>query len=102
MKPALSAEEWAEYNNPVVFTDQHVESGCCSCDLGDRHSLAARCLRGQEYGFTREMATVMRFMASMSMQQSLRIHGLPSTWPTTGQFFSDVADRIEALLPPEG
>ena len=90
IEPALSAEEWAEYNNPVVFTDQHVESGCCSCDLGDRHSLAARCLHGQEYGFTWDML------------RALGDNGHYNQTAEDHELAMRALANIEALLPPEG
>lgn len=98
MKPALSAEEWREVllDGPPVHAHHSVHEE-------DKHYVAALCLYGQEFGFTREMALVIRQHAQFYDLTALRIKGkdVPGL-PTVGSVFSAVADRIEALLPPEG
>ena len=93
MKPALTVLEWVEIKT----------SGCVECYTLDkkipidkftepedvsRHGLAALCLHEQEFGFTREDVELIRTVA----------------WRVPFAPWNDVlniADRIEALLPPE-
>jgi hypothetical protein len=86
MKPALSAEEWAEVVEDVRYGDMP-----CLAGVGeeDKHFHAAMALYGQEYGFTREDVYLC---AGMLHQPSD-----PELWIKLGA----LADRIEALLPPE-
>jgi hypothetical protein len=113
MKPALTPEEWRkEYLNRY---DEGSDSGCypdgskaergwtvmrgagqvfvgvadkdapCMVGLGPtvNHAMAALCLHDQPFGFTREDVWELRY---------LQFHH---------KELQDLADRIEALLPPE-
>jgi hypothetical protein len=102
IKPALTPEEWArkraERPQPkepgyVVVTpyvedrhwgisvSSHYSNASVNKDL--RHALAALCLHGQAYGFTREDVAALE-------RVQLEVGGLQS-----------LIDRLEALLPPE-
>jgi len=107
IKPALSPEEWAEHlatgkikEEPSggyadfdwgVIVDVHYP------DIGEidetrlRHSLAARLLNGQPYGFIRE---------DVELLEEAAIQGRTTTDGPDPQFW-DLATRIQALLPPE-
>lgn len=54
---------------------------------GTPHQIAAGCLYGQPFGFTRYDVTLLRHAADFAQPRHPELHGL--------------ADRIEALLPPE-
>ena len=58
------------------------------------HPLAAFCLHGQPFGFTREDAACHRGYAS-----ALRKEGGPTS--AIESWHASMADRIEALLPPD-
>jgi len=102
MKPALTRDEWADPNGRLdngggVFpyvTDSGDISLCCDdsyyhgeLDAADRHALAALCLHDQPFGFTREDVEFLRDMAS--------------EWASEEYEYLNLADRIDALLPPE-
>ena len=88
-EPALTAEEWARMPDVAGSTPR--------TDLPlyfpSRHGIAAVNLSGQPFGFTREDVTYLR-----SVGEVLRgkVFG-----PVSGLHVDDIADRIEALLPPE-
>ena len=130
MKPALNAEEWADPNKAMAYRDGSCfigeYEGVIHVDCDDsyygatwtpetRHAAAAVCLHGQEYGFTREDVRRHRAMAG-GARETLEKHKNP---PTSGaaclawqraidhgheriEWHESMADRIEALLPPEG
>ena len=70
---------------------------------GDRHALAALCLHEQPFGFTREDVEVLRVAAPQHGE------GCSATdlWPGPCDcgieegLLNSMADRIEALLPPD-
>ena len=99
IKPALNAEEWAEWlkspaaNSRSPFMAEqawgamfgsHADSG-----KSLRHAHGAIALHGQPFGFTREMV------------RELRLLGHPSQHHEGIALACDAIDRIEALLPPE-
>ncbi len=97
MKPALSAEEWLcrhTRRDGCEFWISH-DGGEVVLDRSrpgvttpeDRHALAAFCLDGQPFGFTREDAELVRIASGEVSDRYRRLQGL--------------AERIEALLPPE-
>ena len=101
VRPALTPEEWAD---EVVSRDvgtnfemvEHVERGRAVhmdgwVSGGDLHALAALCLHGQPFGFTREDVRLLHFVM---MQFTPETDG----WDDD---LTSLADRIEALLPPE-
>jgi hypothetical protein len=93
IKPALTAEDWKsqlEWINgghrgmpPLV-----VES------IIDAHVDAALALYGQPFGFTREDVGILREAAK-------RIERERNPYIMFPENLSSLADRIEALLPPE-
>ena len=116
MKPALTPEEWGRVpekpfpskarilDRGRVVTAAYVKGKPTQVELvasGDYAALAALCLHGQPFGFTREMVTLLRIKARHET-----IHGVYTSAQADpylpGVLIDMVADRIEALLPPEG
>ncbi len=106
MKPALTPDEWAggetawpivalqtTKDGPVRVWDGITEAESESVEVPDkyRHALAALCLHDQLFGFTREDVEWLRLMV-LDMKD-LRA-------PANARKSADLADRIEALLPP--
>ena len=98
--PAMSAEEWARLDQGELYVSPHpmggerafwfrFDSGCASEELQDPHGVAALCLHGQPFGFTR--GDVLLCRGNLEHPDSHEI------WTK----LADLADRIEALLPPE-
>lgn len=98
VQPALTPEEWARVR---AFGDEAVFSVSGPGDAEGWgqpalrrqgapgiHALAALCLHGQPFGFTREDARTLRECVE---------HDKPCDIPR----LLHLADRIEALLPPE-
>ena len=119
IKPALTAEEWARvfarnaYDDPyteiagynvrlnrgdyysleVVDTDGWYYTHELTFYGGERQQLAALCFHGQPFGFTRQDVKVLRgAQSALNFECMDRGFDRPCT----------LADRIEALLPPEG
>jgi len=85
VQPALTAKEW------VAFLPRDARRSAMGADdPAERHALAARALYGQPFGFTREDVWVLRGAALKERPYMTRYAEL-----------NDLADRIEALLPPE-
>lgn len=107
IKPALTAEEWAageayrrtgesKYSGDQWVSLLHDGQAAISTGYSDIrvtpkafHVLAALCLHGQPFGFTREDVEMLRKEANRWS------HG------DAGAAVETLADRIEALLPPE-
>ena len=85
IEPALTAEEWAE--GAVIY-----ENLTDALGIGRRHSTAALCLHGQPFGFTWEDVAVLRDIAAPDIGTPLE---------GDARALTSLADRIEALLPPE-
>lgn len=98
MKPALTAEEW-EKNNQVPVGKDGIMCGCYIWDE-DKHAMAARCLRDQPFGFTREDVEMCR---RFDVMMNFKAVSNGEAWLTIDamEYFKDLASRIEALLPPE-
>lgn len=103
MKPALTAKDWADKmfeatlaptcEATVIVRDVDVFIGSAdgACFRGaDRHALAAIALYDQPYGFTREDVNFVHYLADLTHDETNR------------KGAQELADRIEALLPPEG
>ena len=109
IKPALPEREWAFTHQLVVgehlsgklgrdgrlivaFPRRgHLDTEAyCADDI--RHALAALCLHDQPFGFTREDVDLVSCEAMNSQDNGN---------PTEAGMFQSLADRIEALLPPE-
>lgn len=122
MKPALTAEEWdsgyeskdltvsLRSNNRLGVSAHSYPLGGTLGDPRDIHALAALCLHGQPFGFTREDVVRHRNVAE-SIRMSLELQGPAATWDFPREeidskarhaaWHDSMADRIEALLPPE-
>ena len=96
VKPAMTGEEWAKKQidgfsvSLVLDNDGELKLWIAAREPGGfivisrRDALAALCLHGEPFGFTREDVERLRYLARFE-------DGLDT-----------IADRIEALLPPEG
>ena len=106
IKPALTPEEWPEVPERRVWvrTIGHggdeitpiVEGGVVNgyaVATHARHALAARCLHGQPFGFTREDVDALRTMVSAYRKRFGDAELIDR--------LASLAARIEALLPPE-
>lgn len=92
IKPALTADQWA--GKGIAIDGEpgwHNTHGEESVPSGDRHAVAALCLYGQPFGLTREDVKTLRTFRRQMLATS-------EEWARV----KDLADRIEALLPPEG
>jgi len=91
MKPALTKEEWKTFLRYCKRADAGKREGGWQ-KIGfmapffphEPHKLAALCLHNQPFGFTREDVKLLRAFANLCTSD-----------------FRNLADRIEALLPPE-
>ena len=88
VEPALTPEEWKEYDKPKL--DKDIE--CATHEVGyytppSRHGLAALALHEQSFGFRWEDVDFLR----MDAEDSPRAHA---------ENLRELADRIAALLPP--
>lgn len=101
MKPALTAEEWADpwlalTNEGIhwVAPDYPAEGLVGLDGEFDRHALAALCLHDQPFGFTREDMDALR-----SALEQIELD--PYCFGAEVAILPGIIDRIEALLPPE-
>ena len=123
-EPALTAEEWGEFgwdledhpqerqSEPYGWKDGetaavwanasrsilYLDDGCETVRVkgsGQRHGLAALCLHNQPFGFTREDVRYLRACADIVGE----VQG--GHYHTEEGELHRIADRIEALLPPE-
>ena len=98
VKPALTPEEWAqsrqsqagEHNKAPMIHGQFLVFSGMPEPINRLHAMAALCLHEQPFGFTREDVDGLRIMMD---REGPRIHLYGSV--------ASLADRIEALLPPE-
>ena len=88
MKPALTAEEWEFEMGKRFFEILHANPEWA-------HKLAAVHLYNQSFGFTREDVIWVKDVAEWLDKDSL------NPVACSGGPFYDLAERIEALLPPE-
>lgn len=95
MKPALTKEEWAEaLQNEALFGRRAPEQA---------QVVAALALRGQPFGLEREDVELLRWLHTFVRDHDLR--KVTHEWDKYGRDLKRIAalaDRIEALLPPEG
>jgi hypothetical protein len=112
IKPALTAEEWEsvsyEYDGSTEVLGEgwgerehgraneavNLLEGGLNYRPGATHGVAAYLLHGQPFGFTREDVGWMRMM----LEQFVRTEGVYAEMVMNVR---SIADRIEALLPPE-
>ena len=108
IKPALTAEEWLtgyesgdleiqlRNGGRVGVTVKAYPLGGTTGDPRDLSALAALCLHGQHFGFTQEDVVNHREAATACVALGQTIGpGSIHNW------HASMADRIEALLPPE-
>ena len=101
IKPALTAEEWAAFltnHGQGMVGDRYSFMGhhARGADDGeeDYQAAAALCPHGQPFGFTRDDLTWLAVAIDGFETDSGHLE-LP------GERLQSLADRIEALLPPE-
>lgn len=80
IKPALTAEQWSK-----KLAGNTEPLGAIT-----EHGVAALCLYGQPFGFTREDVHVLGLVVGAAKEADSEY----------GQVLQSLADRIEALLPP--
>ena len=93
IKPALTPEEWADfrvYGEPVILVN--ADPPYHTIIPEKRHHVAAVCLHGQPFGFTREDVRMLGEAFEMVNQRTMT--DIDETW------LRSLAARIEALLPP--
>lgn len=96
IKPALTASEWTQHlsgnsgdvDDAVEWASRKVAETIMSSGP-NRHALAALCLYGQPFGFTREDIEMLRGI------------GRGGDYGDWGGLFESLTQRIAALLPPE-
>ena len=94
-------------DTPQTRDDPHLwvwdGSWAVQLDENTKHALAALCLHGQDFGFTREDVVVLRSVQG-EMEASAKIAlnvEAEAKWAITAGCIEHICDRIEALLPPE-
>ena len=129
VRPALTPEEWAvgkvvrPFARPVLLgealtiapdpddpqrifiTDQGEEYALVEPHM--RHALAALALHGQPFGFTREHLSALRLLLNDKLYYLQDEGPAGEGWKSPEAeraiaLLAEVADRIAALLPPEG
>lgn len=116
LEPALTPEEWRDgyYESEALSLRRRNRSmngegrfdlmvrewplGGALGDPRDLPALAAFALHQQTFGFTRKDVAILRFAA----QAELSVAGDPEVRKENRESLNEIADRIEALLPPEG
>lgn len=110
IEPALTAAEWSgvvTFNSRDGFaihddgdgiefithhdTDEFEKWKLAYWDREAHHAVAALCLRGMPFGFTREDLSLLRGQIYVSRSEGTKVIAM----------WESLADRIEALLPPE-
>ncbi len=103
VRPAMTPEEWAE---KLALTIGGSPLWALHQGHSD-HAIAAICLHGHPFGFTREDVSLLRTEAKKAIGAPSGRPGRPTVAYAFGsrgspyQRLEDLADRIEALLPPE-
>ena len=98
VEPALSAEEWALFFDPAAK-----EWAPLMFSNHSRHSSAAVNLLGQPFGFTRDLLVSVQSAAASLRHWRGVVDNMvdPDDYDKWMAELDGVADRIEALLPPE-
>lgn len=96
IKPALSSEEWTDLL-PVIG-----EVGKGIVRNEDRHFTAAVCLYGQPFGFTREDLKAINEGVGGIFGRCAEFCVGGCSCGDDARRLENLADRIRALLPPEG
>lgn len=98
LPPALTEAEWADSFLPHNFHDTRGERTVfIACDEVEksRHALAALCLYGQPYGFTREDVTMLDDLRGLDWEDLNLAEAR-----ALGAQVRSLMSRIAALLPP--
>lgn len=98
MKPAMTEKEWATWEADTPYAQVFTAN---RGNPEERHAVAALCLHGQEFGFTSLSAYAIRRLADHARKTAAKVGPLHGLWDSIFQAEED-ANRIEALLPPEG
>ena len=97
LEPGLDpwGEPWPDDPDPILEIGDGGDTGSAQ-KPEIFHAIAALCLRGQPFGFTRDDVALIRELRAplMSLKESDRGSSL-------ARGLASLADRIEALLPPE-
>ena len=106
IEPALSPEAWAAHD-PGAFAQSLSLALPLFDSEGDltSHALAARALYGQPFGFTREMAEAINALAwtyAGDPLEGMTPEQRKAEMERIRELAKAAADRILALLPPEG
>ena len=88
IEPALTAEEWRRAL-ANVFEKSRLLAASCDPVKGNDHKRAALSLHDKPFGFTHEDVDLLRALIWPEKPSPLKDH------------FESLADRIEALLPPD-
>jgi len=94
MKPALTREEWEVEQSFPLSPGDWVEYFYDTPE--DLHALAARCLHNQPFGFAHWMVSWMLTRSWGAVPRKIQ-----DGMRTEADVDKYIADRIEALLPPE-
>lgn len=106
IKPALTAEEWAELFGPTVADhsrqknrlDEMASWASDETSYG-RHGTAAICLYGQPFGFTHADVELLHRGSSAIVSLASEGYGDQQEANAASDRMDDLADRIAALLP---
>ena len=110
IKPALTAEEWAKgtpgvfgWDDASVFIDWRDPEPMEGPNVKRPHACAAALLYGQPFGFTREDVVKLRAAGDAARDVERFAKEKGAGWDDSlADWYHSIADRIEALLPPEG
>jgi hypothetical protein len=109
IEPAMTPEEWTELFDPELYSGGAflpLKPDECTELYDHPHAMAACALYGQPFGFTREDVEVLRIARDAGRIEGglggepVRMAGRPLRFGEQLRL-KEIADRIEALLPPE-
>ena len=102
VEPALTPEEWADFFHAMSYPDHWgvIEQKYgrkhplneWGGEIGNEQAISAMCLHDRTFGFTHDDVTLLNCEAMNSEDNNC---------PAEAAMFQSLADRIEALLPPE-
>lgn len=105
IEPALSAEEWAlkqagRLVPGLIETDDNV-SGGLTMVLARPHAIAAMCLLGKPYGFTRADFDAIAALYRMGCTCGVITVEDSAEWGAAQEQIPSTLAKLAALLPPE-
>ncbi len=109
IKPALTAEEWMEcqrskmrdYNKAPMVHGQFLVFAGMPQPISRLDAMAALCLHEQPFGFTHEDVEMLRRLFKQQMDMAHHVVRNNKAMVSRATRIDELADRIEALLPPE-